>query len=45
MSDDKPDDKPSFWATFPGILTGLASLITAIGGILVLLKHVPHGLH
>jgi PKD repeat protein len=31
MSDEK--DKKSFWATLPGILTGLAALIAAISGI------------
>jgi hypothetical protein len=35
------DDKPSFWATLPGILTGLAALLTAIGGLLVIFhKHI-----
>ena len=26
-------EKPSFWATLPGILTGIAGLITALAGI------------
>lgn len=25
------DDKPSFWSTLPGILTGIATVITALG--------------
>src|SRR6266852_663073 len=29
------EEKPSFWTTLPGILTGLAALITAVGGIVV----------
>jgi hypothetical protein len=28
-------NKPSFWTTLPGILTGVAALITAVGGLLV----------
>ena len=32
---DKNDSKQSFWTTLPGILTGAAALITAIGGLLV----------
>jgi hypothetical protein len=31
-----PDKKPSFWVTLPGILTGIATLITAIVGLLAL---------
>src|SRR5436190_18888166 len=27
--------KSSFWTTMPGVLTGVAALITAVGGILV----------
>ena len=30
-------DSNSFWATLPGILTGIAGVITAIGGLLVIL--------
>lgn len=31
-------EKPiSFWATLPGILTGLAAIVTAIGGLFVAL--------
>jgi hypothetical protein len=32
MSD--PDNSKSFWTTLPGILTGLAALLTAVGGLL-----------
>jgi hypothetical protein len=40
MSDDNNPNKPSFWTTLPGILVGLAGLISAIGGLLALfLKH------
>ena len=35
MSDD---DKGSFWTTIPGMLTGLAAIITAIGGLLLALS-------
>ena len=31
------DTKQSFWTTLPGMLTGLAALITAVGGILAIL--------
>ncbi|MCI0563537.1 MAG: hypothetical protein MN733_34105 [Nitrososphaera sp.] len=31
------DDNKSFWTTLPGILTGLAAVITAIGGIIAIL--------
>jgi hypothetical protein len=31
-------EKKSFWATLPGILTGLAMLISAIGGLIVALQ-------
>ncbi len=35
------ETRPSFWATLPGILTGLAALITAVAGVvaLVLARH------
>jgi hypothetical protein len=36
-------NKPSFWATLPGILTGVAALITAVGGLLVAVHY--HGLN
>ena len=28
------DEKKSFWATLPGVLTGIAMIITAIGGLI-----------
>lgn len=31
MTENK--EKPNFWTTLPGVLTGLATVITAIGGI------------
>ena len=31
-------DHKSWWATLPGIITSLATLITAIGGLLVILN-------
>lgn len=34
------DDKKSFWTTLPGILTGITSLITAIGGIITLFYQI-----
>lgn len=34
------DKKQSFWGTLPGILTGVAGLITAIGGLLIVLNQV-----
>lgn len=30
------DDNKSFWSTLPGVLTGIAAVITAIGGIATL---------
>ena len=32
------EEKKSFWATLPGILTGIAALITAVGGIILLVN-------
>ncbi len=31
-------ERPSFWKTLPGILTAIASLITAIGGLIVVIQ-------
>lgn len=31
----KSKDKSTFWTTLPGILTGIAAIITAVGGLLV----------
>ncbi len=37
-----PDDqKPSFWTSIPGILTGFAALLTAIVGLMLALKPGP----
>jgi hypothetical protein len=33
-------DKKSFWNTLPGLLTGVAGVITAIGGFLVVLHQI-----
>lgn len=33
------DQKPNFWATLPGILTGLAALITALTGFYLALRN------
>lgn len=37
----KPRDTSSFWKTLPGVLTGLAALLTAIVGLLGLTKEWP----
>ena len=37
MVDNKGQNQ-SWWATFPGVITGMATLITAIGGLLVILN-------
>jgi RNA polymerase sigma-70 factor (ECF subfamily) len=34
---DEQSDKKSFWKTVPGILSGVAAVITAIGGLLTVL--------
>lgn len=34
------NDKTSFWTTLPGILTGIAALITATGGIIAVLYQI-----
>ena len=34
------NDKKSFWVTLPGILTGIAALITATGGVVATLYQV-----
>lgn len=36
-AEDEKKPGPSFWATLPGILTGFAAMITAIGGIVTVL--------
>ncbi len=35
-----PDDQKSFWTTVPGIITATATLVTAIGGFIVILNQV-----
>ncbi len=35
MPTSKSKDRKMFWTTLPGILTGIAAVITAIGGLLV----------
>ena len=34
VSREEPQEKKSFWATLPGILTAITALITAVGGLL-----------
>lgn len=43
MSDaeEKKKDPKSFWETMPGILTGLAALVTAIGGCITIIVALP----
>jgi len=38
MSDDRPS-APGWWQTLPGILTGVAALITAVTGLVVAFNH------
>jgi hypothetical protein len=39
MSDER---KPSgFWSTFPGLLTGMAALISAVAGLMVAMRQAP----
>lgn len=35
-----PDEQKSFWATIPGIITAIATLVTAIGGFIIVLNQV-----
>ncbi len=37
MTEDTPE-KQSFWTTLPGILTGLAALVTAVGGLIAIVS-------
>jgi len=37
----EPDKKQNFWTTLPGVLTGIAAILTAVTGLLVILY--PHG--
>lgn len=38
---DKTDRPKSFWQTVPGLLTGLAALLTAIGALIAALDDSP----
>jgi hypothetical protein len=38
MADER--EKPNFWATLPGILTGIAAVLTAAGGIILALHQI-----
>jgi hypothetical protein len=38
----EPEKKQSFWTTMPGLLTGIAAVLTAVTGLLVVMY--PHGL-
>jgi hypothetical protein len=38
----EPEKKQSFWTTMPGMLTGIAAVLTAVTGLLVVV--FPHGL-
>lgn len=33
----EPSQRPSWWTTFPGVLTGIAALLTAVSGLVVAL--------
>jgi hypothetical protein len=37
----EPENKPNFWTTMPGLLTGVAAVLTAVTGMLVVMY--PHG--
>lgn len=39
------EESKSFWTTLPGILTGLAALITAIGGLMLIFNKSPNSNH
>ena len=39
MADSKPQTGSSWWQTMPGILTGLAAIITAATGLIVAFNH------
>lgn len=41
MSDPGGEKKGNFWTTLPGILTGLAALITAIAGVIAVIPKSP----
>jgi hypothetical protein len=39
---EKPAEAPSWWLTLPGILTGLAAIITAVTGLIVAFNHTSN---
>jgi hypothetical protein len=39
MADNKPSTGSSWWQTLPGILTGLAAIVTAVTGLIVAFNH------
>src|SRR5215470_18685424 len=39
MTDNKPSTGSSWWQTLPGILTGLAAIVTAATGLIVAFNH------
>jgi hypothetical protein len=39
----KPAPERSWWTTLPGVLTGVAALLTAVTGLLALLLPLLHG--
>jgi hypothetical protein len=41
MSNNSPPHQGSFWTTIPGVITAVATLITAVGGLLIALHTLP----
>jgi hypothetical protein len=39
MTDNKPSTGSNWWQTMPGILTGLAAIVTAVTGVIVAFNH------
>src|SRR5215471_10088953 len=39
MTDNKPPTGSNWWQTMPGILTGLAAIVTAVTGLIVAFNH------
>src|SRR5215467_1754030 len=39
MTDNKPSTGSNWWQTMPGILTGLAAIVTAVTGLIVAFNH------
>jgi hypothetical protein len=42
MADNKPSTGSSWWQTLPGILTGVAAIVTAVTGLIVAFNHTGH---